>query len=181
MRGLVVYESMFGNTRRVAEAIAQSLGQFGEVRAVRAHEVAREDLHNLDLLVVGAPTHTWGMPRPNTRHGALDNVRKSGGDLVLQPNADSLPGVREWLETLGYVHSLGAVFDTRFKAPLAFTGRAANGIVKVLQHHDVEIVTPPQSFLVDRKNHLIAGELEKAITWGRQLGELVVAQTMVHR
>jgi len=180
MRGLVVYESMFGNTRHVAEAITESLAEFMDVRSVRVDVATREDLHNVDLLVVGAPTHAWGMSRRSTRHGAPGYVGKPGSDLVLEDHADSSPGVREWLDSIGYVHALGAVFDTRFKAPVMLTGRAAHGIVKSLQRHDVEFVTAPMSFLVDRQNHLIDGEVERATEWGRMVGERVVARTMVH-
>lgn len=180
MRGLVVYESMFGNTRKVAEAVANSLDKFMEVRLIRADIVAREDLHNVDLLVVGAPTHAWGMPRPNTRRGAMNNLSRPGSDLVIEPRADTSAGVREWLDSIGYVHCLAAVFDTRFRAPATLTGRATKGIVRSLGRHDVEFMTSPESFFVSRKNHLMAGEYERATAWGQRLGELVVERTQVH-
>ncbi len=180
MRGLVVYESMFGNTRKVAEALANSLDKFMDVRLIRADEVLREDLHNVDLLVVGAPTHAWGMPRPNTRRGALDNLSRPGSDLVIEPGADTSPGVREWLDTIGYVHCLAAVFDTRFKAPATLTGHATKWIVRALGRHDVEFMTSPESFFVDRKNHLMDGEYERASACGQRLGGLVLERTKVH-
>jgi len=179
MRGVVVYESMFGNTRRVAEMITQALADAMEVRLLRADAVVAEDVQGIDLLVVGAPTHAWSMPRPNTRKGAPNNVRRPGSDLVLEPNADTSPGVREWLETLDDVHALAAVFDTRFNAPVMLTGRAATGIEKALQQHGFVMMSASESFRVDRQNHLLAGEVERASRWGRRLGEEAAARLKV--
>jgi len=179
MRAVVVYESMFGNTRRVAEGIVHALADSMETRLLRADLVVADDLRGIDLLVVGAPTHAWSMPRPNTRKGALNNVRRPGSDLSLEPHADSLPGVREWLDTLEEVHALAAVFDTRFSAPVVFTGRAAKGISSALQQRGLVMVSASESFRVDRQNHLLPGEVERASTWGRRLGEEVVARLKV--
>ena len=169
MRIVVIYESMFGNTRRIAESIVEVLGATAEVRLVRAGlhtEVATSDV---DLFVVGAPTHAWSMPRANTRRGALEDVRKSGGELVLEENADSLPGVREWFESLATVHALGAAFDTRLNAPAALTGRASKVIATSLARHGLDVVLPAESFLVDRHNQLLDGELDRARTWATTL------------
>jgi len=179
MRGVVVYESMFGNTRRVAEMITHALASAMEVRLLRADAVVADDVQGIDLLVVGAPTHAWSLPRPNTRKGALDNVRRPGSDLVLEPNADTSPGVREWLETLDDVHALAAVFDTRFNAPVMFTGRAATGIERELRRHGLVVMSAAESFRVDRQNHLLAGEIERASGWGRRLGEEVTTRLQV--
>jgi hypothetical protein len=170
MRAMVVYESMFGNTRRVAEVIANAMRGVMEVQLLRADTARDVGLDGTDLLVVGAPTHAWGMPRPGTRKGAPNYVRKPGSDLVLEPDADSRPGVREWLDTIGDAHVQGAAFDTRFSGPAALTGRASTGIVKSLTGHGLIMVVAPASFLVDRKNHLRAGEVDRARAWGLQLG-----------
>ncbi|UVJ41273.1 flavodoxin domain-containing protein [Arthrobacter sp. CJ23] len=60
MHAVVVYESMYGNTRQVAEAIAQGLGASGTAKAVSVAEVAEDDVAQCDLLVVGGPTHVHG-------------------------------------------------------------------------------------------------------------------------
>src|SRR5487761_2446820 len=100
MRALVIYESMFGNTRRVAEAIADGLACVAEVRLIRADRMTRSDLDGTVLVVIAAPPHVWSLPRAKTRQGSPDYVAKSGGDLVLEPGAASSPGVREWLSSL---------------------------------------------------------------------------------
>ncbi|MDX5309965.1 MAG: flavodoxin domain-containing protein, partial [Rhodococcus sp. (in: high G+C Gram-positive bacteria)] len=58
MRALVVYESMFGNTRHVAEAVARGLGS--AVRTVPVTQAHEENLSDYDLVVVGGPTHAHG-------------------------------------------------------------------------------------------------------------------------
>jgi hypothetical protein len=179
MRALVVYESMFGSTRLIAEAIAQGLGSEMDAPVVRATEAAGGDLAAFDLSVVGAPTHAHGMPRSMTRKGAPDYIEKPGNELVLEQEADSDPGVREWLTSLGDLHVQGAAFDTRFKASPVLTGRASRGISKSLRGHGIAIAVPPESFLVDKHSQLLAGEVDRARAWGDRLTKAVVNEVKV--
>ena len=64
MHTLVVYESMFGNTHKIADGIAAGLRPTGEVRVVPVHEATDELVAWADLVVVGGPTHIHGMTRP---------------------------------------------------------------------------------------------------------------------
>ena len=85
-RALVVYESMFGDTRALANAIAAGLlAHFGRVDVVSA-DAAPADLGGIDLVVVGAPTHAFRLPSAASRARA----RARGAEGV----ADR--GVREW-------------------------------------------------------------------------------------
>jgi hypothetical protein len=177
MRGLIVYESMFGSTRRVAEAIAEGLRPTGDVGVVRAAEVHQADLDGLDLLVVGAPTHVHGMPRPRTRSGAPEYVRKSGNQLALEQGAALSTGVREWLTSLTISQVRGAAFDTRLRGPAALTGRASHGIATSLERHGVEVVIAAESFIVNKHGVLERGELKRAREWGGRLA--IVAQSAV--
>jgi hypothetical protein len=168
MRALVVYESMFGNTHQVAEAIADGLRPDYEVSVVSAHDATAE-LSGIDLLVVGGPTHVHGMSSPRTRAGAPAAAAKAG-DLALEPNALG-DGVREWFERLAdQVGGHGAAFDTRLGTTSAVvTGRASKGIAKRMRRHGIDVFVDPESFLVDGETHLLAGELERAHGWGRKL------------
>jgi hypothetical protein len=172
MRAIVVYESMFGATRTIAESIAQGLGTAATVRVIRAADADLAALDGADLLVVGGPTHAWSMPRPRTRKGAPGYVRKPGSGLVLEPGADMRPGVREWLDALPAVPMAAAAFDTRFKAPSLFTGRASKAIARSLTRHGAVLSLPPVSFLVDKKSHLLAAETERARAWGARLASV---------
>lgn len=168
MRALVVFESMFGNTRAVAEAVAEGIGPGNEVLLVPAGEAGDMVAEDVDLVVVGGPTHVHGMSRRSTRAAAPEYVRKAEGALHLDPAAEG-PGVREWLHTVGAGHAMAAAFDTRMKMPAVVTGRAATVIRRRLRRAGYEVVGPAESFFVDRANHLLPGELDRAREWGTAL------------
>jgi len=59
MNALVVYDSTYGHTAKIAQAIGDAIG--GQV--LRVGEVNPADLKGLDLLIVGSPTHGgWFTP-----------------------------------------------------------------------------------------------------------------------
>jgi len=91
MRAVIVYESMFGNTRRIAESIADGLA-WEDVEVIGVTHAGQEALGGTDLLVVGGPTHAWSMSRPSTRKGAPEYVRKSEGGLELEPGGTPARG-----------------------------------------------------------------------------------------
>ncbi len=173
MRALVVYESMFGSTRLVAEAIARGLGPKPDVTVAGVVD-ATDMLDGFDLVVVGGPTQAWGLSWPSTRRGATLRTGKPGNDVVLEPGADTGPGVREWLASLGRADTRAAAFDTRIKSPVLFTGRASRSINHHLVRIGLAVVAPPESFLVDKKSHLLPGELERARAWGVTLATITV-------
>lgn len=170
---VIVYESMFGDTRQIAESIAEGFKGTADAEVLRVGEADNGAIANADLIVVGGPTHAWGMSRPSTRKGAPGYVDKLGSDLVLEPGADSGPGVREWLASLGRVNGRAAAFDTRVKAPAALTGRASKGIEHGLSNHGLKLVASPESFFVTKKNQLVKGETERARAWGSGLASTI--------
>src|SRR4051812_12631729 len=68
MKALIVYESMFGNTKEIARGVADGLGEVFEVSF--AEVTSDPPVVDVDLLVVGAPTHAFGLSRPRTRQDA---------------------------------------------------------------------------------------------------------------
>lgn len=62
MGTVIVYFSKFGNTRRVAEAMGETMREAGEVRVVGIDELASVAWDGVDLVVVGSPTHAFGVP-----------------------------------------------------------------------------------------------------------------------
>ena len=172
MKAVVVYESMYGNTHRVADAIGRGLARSGEVVVVPVAKAALPLVTDVDLVVVGGPTHAHGMSRPNTRQAAVDQAKHKPIDP-----AASGPGVREWLETMPPIAASAAAFDTRAGvAPALVTGRASKGIAKQLRQHGFGQVVEPESFLVDKDNHLEPGEEERAEEWGARLAAMVSAR-----
>ncbi|MCW2540037.1 MAG: flavodoxin [Frankiales bacterium] len=169
MRAVVVYESMFGDTRQVAEAIADGLGLNFEVATVPVDRVATDQLRGIDLLVVGGPTHVRGMSRPKTREGAVDQAAQPYSGISLEPGAAG-PGLREWFSTLTDAPPHAAAFDTRVQLSPLVTGRAAPKIARVLQRNGCHLIAEPESFLVTSKQPaLVAGERERARAWGESL------------
>jgi len=172
MRTVIVYESMFGNTRVIADAIARGLGPENEAVVVPVGEAHPELLDGAGLVVVGGPTHVHGMSRASTRKGAAQMARKPGSQLTLDPGAEG-PGLREWLVGLGQVNAPAAAFDTRLEGLAALTGRASKGIARLLRQHGFTVAAKPESFLVAKDDQLGAGEEDRASDWGRQLASKI--------
>ncbi|MGH9235079.1 MAG: flavodoxin [Acidimicrobiales bacterium] len=170
MRALVVYESMFGNTQAVAEAVADGLALADGMDGVGLVEVGVAPAHvddDVDLLVVGAPTHAFSLSRPATRQ---DAVTKSGETLV-----SSGTGLREWLAGLdrGSHRPASAAFDTKVAKP-RLPGSAARAAAKRLRRLGMAVVVPPATFLVDgMTGPLLDGEVDRARRWGTDLGARV--------
>ena len=169
MRALVVYESMFGNTRQIATAIAGALAHHVEVELVEVGAAPATLPDDVALLVVGGPTHAHGMSKPESR---ADSAKRAGDRLVSRGN-----GIREWLERLprGSSRVAAAAFDTRIKGPGLLWGSAAKGADKHLRGLRFRVVAGPESFLVEGPtgplfDRLVDGEVERARRWGELLG-----------
>ena len=168
MRAVVVYESMYGNTRLVAEAIGEGLRPVHEVVVVPVREAGPELIAGAQILVVGAPTHAHGMSRRRTREAAADMAGKAEKSVVLEEGATG-PGIRDWLASLEYLNVFAASFDTRVRMPAALTGRASKGIDRELVRQGVHRIAEPESFFVTKENALEAGEAARARRWGEKL------------
>ena len=174
MHTLVIYESMYGNTRSIAEAVADSLRAEGEVRVTAVRDADDVAVAWADLVIVGGPTHIHGMTRASTRKTASDRAAEPGSELTLEPEAIG-PGIRDWLGTVGKVQDKrAAAFDTRAGGPSLFTGAASGGIASGLRGRGFKLVAKPESFLVDKQSALVAGELDRAARWGAGLAGLLV-------
>lgn len=172
MRALVVYESMFGNTHTVAERIARGLG---DARLATVADATAEVVAGADLVVVGGPTHVHGMVSGRTRDAARQQAEEPGSGLTLDPDAEG-PTLREWFDTLTLPPGCrAAAFDTRVHGPAPLTGRASRGIAKRLERHAATLVAPPESFFVERDNHLAEGESDRAEAWGASLARSFTA------
>ncbi len=161
MEALVVYESMYGNTAHVAQAIGRGLQEHGvAARVATVGDVVPESVEEVDLVVVGGPTHAHGMSRESTRAAA----RKDEKNSYEQPTVG--PGLRDWLDRLPPGTRAAAAFDTRIDAAPVLTGSAAKGIARHLTRRGYHLVVPRESFLVNKENRLTAGELNRAESWG---------------
>lgn len=175
MRVLVVYESMYGNTHKIAESIASGFPSTSDTEVVSAAEARHHNSTQYDLVVVGGPTHAHGLSRRATRESAVERAAKDASREV-EPSAAGI-GIREWLEGLGLTHGEAAAFDTRIKAAPLLTGRASKAIASMLRQHGYHLVADPMSFLVTTKDELVVGEDQRAKMWGASLARVAAGGT----
>ena len=168
MRAVIVYESMYGNTHLVADAIGAGLGSTFDVQVVPVAQATPAILADADLIVVGGPTHVHGMSRAATRKAAVESADKPGTLLELDPDAPG-PGLREWFGSLGRYPAKAAAFDTRLHGPAAMTGQACKGVARLLRGHGFDVIAKPASFLVTKENKLEPQETARAREWGAGL------------
>lgn len=176
MKAAVVYESMFGNTRSVASAVAAGIaGCRGNIDVTLLHVAdALPESVEVDLLVVGGPTHMRRMTSARTRELRSRSGAKSPGswDADQQHWDRSVSmGVREWL--MGLPGALGskqaAVFDTRLSYMPALG--AGSQIALALRSRGYFVDERPRCFFVESPQGPVKpGELERARAWGSSLG-----------
>ena len=143
MKTLIVYDSTYGNTEKIAKAIGAAIT--GEVKVQRAAEVDVVELNSYDLLIIGSPTQ----------------------------GARPMPSVVELLSKIPESTLKGknfAAFDTRIAMAKLF-GVAAVRIAKILKEKGAIAVVPPEGFNVtaEKAPKLKEGELEHAANWAKTL------------
>ncbi len=142
MNMLVIYFSKFGNTRMLAETIAETLRNAGESRTVSSDELTASDLEEIDLVVMGSPTHKMNLPQS------------------LSPVFERLP--RKILRGTPV-----AAFDTSYKMSKwlnLFT--AGKRLARKLRKLGGRLVVRPEIFYVkEREGPLFEGEIERAEEW----------------
>ncbi len=148
MKALVIYDSVYGNTEKIARAIAEALTPSGEVKVLRPGEVDHSELQSVDLLIVGSPTQ-GGRPT------------KAIQDFLNKLPESAIKGVNV------------AAFDTRFSTKLvAIFGYAAGKIANSLKTKGSTLILPPEAFFVKGKEGpLKEGELERAAGWAKRILE----------
>ncbi len=147
MQSLVVYDSKFGNTKRVAEAVADGLRTHGPVRLLELSAILPQELGEPDLLVIGGPTQAHGISaRMRQFLDALEARSRSG--------------------------MVAVTFDTRFRIWSIISGSAAQTIATKLRRRGVRLFAPPESFFVSRGvPQLEEGEAERAVTWAHGVAQ----------
>lgn len=166
MKALVVYESMFGNSETIARAVAEGLGEVFDVTLAEAGSMPSAD--GMDLLVVGGPTHAFGLSRPATRTDAS----KQG---TVRPGATDA-GVREYLDASPVLTGIAAAaFDTRVKTPVP--GSAAHKAHRRLRRLGCRMLLPAESFRVTgTTGPLVDGEQERARRWATALAAVLLTE-----
>lgn len=141
-----MYDSVYGNTRKVAEALGSAIGPDAQV--VKADQVDAAQLEHVDLLIVGSPTQGGRPTKP----------------------------VQDFIASLPEAVSKGlkvASFDTRYAGRFVKVfGFAADRIAESLKKKGGVIVSPPEPFIVTgKKGPMKDGELERAASWARGIAK----------
>ncbi len=152
MKSLIVYFSKFGNTKRIAEAIAETLGTAGQVQVISLDQLTVSDLEGVDLVVMGSPTHRMNLPE------------------AVRPVLETLP--RRILRGTPV-----AAFDTSYKmSPLLARFTAARRLARKLRKLGGKRVVRPETFhVVGREGPPYDGEIERAGAWAASILERVSA------
>lgn len=159
MNTLIIYDSVFGNTERIARAIA---GQLEPARLLRVEEAEMLDRLVCDLLIVAGPTHRQKM-RPALRAWLKHLPRKTLKEVPV------------------------ATFDTRYRMSRFLTGSAAIQIASLLRRAEAWLVVPPESFFMERERppqgekrrhameRLEPDEERRAVAWAADILERLEA------
>ena len=154
MKALIIYDSVYGNTEKIARAIAGAMTPSDEVKVLQVGEANPSELESIDLLIVGSPTH-GGRPTPAIQEflskipaNALRNIRVTSFDTRILAK-DRGVGLRILLGVVGY---------------------AAGRIADSLKGKGGYLAAPPEGFIVEgNEGPLKEGELERAASWAKEI------------
>ena len=159
MNAIVIYDSLHGNTQRVAATVAQAMAPLGDVHVYRVDELPADA--RADAWVIGGPTHVHGMSKPLAA-------------FLAHLERHSLEGVP------------AVTFDTRYRFPRLFSGSAAHSAARKLRRAGCRVVGRAEELLRAGRTeagwrgkpdpateHLVEGELERAREWGATLVDLL--------
>ena len=135
-RAIVIYDTKFGNTEKIAKALVRGMEKGGvKADCVKADEADVNRLGEYDFLAFGAPTHAFGISKP-------------------------MKAFFEKLKSVDLKGKKAFAFDTKFKSRLA--GSAAKGIEKRLNRFGLIIVKPYTSAIVKGSEGPLAEGMEES-------------------
>jgi flavodoxin I len=147
MKTLIIYDSLYGNTEKIAQAIGSAIG--GEVKVVKVGEADALEIGTYDLVIIGSPTQGGRHTKP-----MQEFLGKIPDGALKNKNV--------------------AAFDTRMKSfwVRAF-GWAAARIADDLESRGANLIAPPEPFFVTKGKGLALeyGELERAAAWAKSIAE----------
>ncbi len=144
MKALIVYDSGYGNTEKIARAIGSAIT--GDVQVLRVGEANPSRLESLDMLIIGSPTY-GGRPTPAIQE-FLSGISEA-----------AIKGIKV------------AAFDTRLSTKwVGVFGYAAGKIAESLKVKGATLISPPAAFFVKGKEGpLKEGEIERAASWAKEI------------
>ena len=152
MKILIICDSLYGNTWKIAEAIKEGFGK-NNVKLVKAIDAKPEDINGIEMLIVGSPTH-GGWPSEKAKK-FMDSI-----------TADGLKGIK------------AAAFDTSMtkegqnvflKGIIGFFGAAAKRTASILEKKGAEIIASETFYVLGKEGPLKKGETDRAKTWANKI------------
>lgn len=159
MKALIIYDSFFGNTEKIAFAIRDALGP-DNAEAIKVENFKPEQINNLDLLIAGSPTRAFRPTKPIS-------------DCLKALPADSLKGISVCsFDTRASMDDINSGF---LKTMVNFLGYAAEPLSTRLVKKGGKQLLAPEGFLVTgEKGPLKDGELQRAIDWAVKISGMVI-------
>jgi flavodoxin len=155
MNALVIYDSVFGNTEKIAQEISAALASQGRSEALPVSQVTAERLNGVELLIAGSPTRGF---RPTE---AISQFLKTADRNRFKGMRVAAFDTRIWLDTIQ---------SSTFRFIVNTGGYAASSIAKALEKKGGRLLAPPEGFLVTgEQGPLKEGELERAADWVMQI------------
>jgi flavodoxin len=144
MKTLILYDSLYGNTKIIAKAIGEAIS--GQVALINVTGVDISEIDAYDFLLIGGPTHGGGI-------------------------SENVQALLEKIPPAALEGKPVAAFDTRMTNKLILLfGCAAPKIAATLKQKGGELVGEPEGFFVSGgKGPLKEGEIERAAAWGRKI------------
>jgi flavodoxin I len=152
MKVLVIYDSTYGNTEKIASAMGGAIP--GDVKVLPVGEANSLELESFDFVIIGSPTQGFQPTKPvqafiaSIPDGALKGKRVAAFDTRV-PAAEVGKVLRQFMKMGGY---------------------AAPRIARALEKKGGNLAAPPEGFFVkDKEGPLQDGELERAAAWTKGL------------
>lgn len=153
MKALIIYDSRFGNTKKVAEAINKGISSKGTSRMKHASDWSNSDLREIDLLVIGSPTH-GGHPSDQVKpvldripDDALKGCKAAAFDTSIRPDDQNF-----------FIKNFAKMF-----------GNAAPRIAKQLEKKGAEVLAAESYWVLGNEGPLEKSEDKRAEKWGASL------------
>ncbi|MFX0107207.1 MAG: flavodoxin family protein [Candidatus Hodarchaeota archaeon] len=151
-RAIIIYESVYGNTKQVAEAIADGMRAAGDIetRVLKTGEVHHtDDVADFDAVLFGCPNH----------------------------NQEPARNMVKFLERVAIVEmscKIGSVFDTYTGGNKGVAMKKLGKMIRKKIPGIAELTDGFSALVEDRKGPLSEGELEKAQEFGKAFGSKIL-------
>jgi flavodoxin len=155
MKTIIVYDSVFGNTEKIAKTMAQSIENQCEIKITHINQLQLKDLQDINLLIIGSPTRGFEPTKP-----IAEALRK--------------------IKVKDYPFLMVAVFDTRIDVVkinniilnifVKFCGYAVDTMEKIVRNNSLRLVGEGKGFFVEEsEGPLRVDETNKAAQWVRDI------------